>query len=148
MTDAELLAQFETRTLPFSEWTHRAHVKVAFLYLREHPFSQALEKLRNGIKAYNAANNRPDGPTEGYNETTTHAMAHLIAAMMIAYGKTHPVASADEFCDKHPQLMSQYVLRFFYSPERRRSPLAKTQFVEPDLTALPRIPADSAKTTR
>jgi hypothetical protein len=139
MDDHELLSQFENLTLPFAQWTHRAHVKVAYLYLRQYPFSQAMEKLRNGIKAYNAANNRPDGPTEGYNETTTHAMAHLICAVVRAYDKTHPVTTADSFCDMHPQLMSQYVLRFFYTPQRRMDPRAKKQFVEPDLTALPKF---------
>jgi hypothetical protein len=139
MDDEQLLAQFENQTLPFSEWTHRAHVKVAYLYLRKHPFPQALEHLRKGIKAYNAANNRPDGPMQGYNETTTHALTHLICAVMRAYDKTHPVTTADSFCDVHTELMSQYVLRFFYTVERRTNPLAKTQFVEPDLAPLPKI---------
>jgi hypothetical protein len=139
MTDAELLNQFESLTLPFDQWTHRAHVKVAYMYLLKHPFPEALIKLRTGIKAYNAANNRPDGPNTGYNETTTHALAHLICAVMRAYGKTFPVNSADEFCDKHPQLMTHYVLRFFYSPAQRMHPLAKAQFVEPDLAPLPKL---------
>jgi outer membrane protein assembly factor BamD (BamD/ComL family) len=139
MTDDQLLSEFEQCTLPFEQWTHRSHVKVAYLYLRKMPFDQALDQVRTAIKRYNAANNRPDGPLTGYNETTTRALLHLIAAVMAAYGKTFSVDSADEFCDKHPQLMSQYILRFFYSPERRTHPSAKTQFVEPDLTALPKI---------
>jgi len=139
MTDEELLRQFEQCTLPFAQWTHRSHVKVAYLYLRKMPFDKALEQIRTAIKRYNAANNRPDGPATGYNETTTRALLHLIAAVMAAYGDAFPVDNADEFCDKHPQLMSHYILRFFYSPQRRMDPLAKTQFVEPDLTALPKI---------
>jgi hypothetical protein len=139
MTDADLLTQFESLTLPFSQWTHRAHVKVAYLYLRKYPFPEALSRLRTGIMAYNAANNRPDGPTEGYNQTTTHALAHLIAAVMRAYDKTHPVTTADSFCDMHPELMTHYILRFFYTPQRRMHPLAKTQFIEPDLAPLPKI---------
>jgi hypothetical protein len=109
------------------------------LYLRRYPFAEALERMRVGIKAYNAANNRPDGPTTGYNETTTHAMVHLIAAVMYAYDRTHPVTTADSFCDIHPQLMSQYVLRFFYSPQRRMHPSAKAEFIEPDLAPLPKL---------
>ncbi|HUB25945.1 MAG TPA: hypothetical protein VL992_10995 [Tepidisphaeraceae bacterium] len=139
MDDAQLLEQFENLTLPFSQWTHRAHVKVAYLYLRKHPFPEAMDRIRTGIKAYNKANNRPDGPREGYNETTTHALAHLICAVMRAYDKTHPVATADSFCDMHPQLMSQYALRFFYTVQRRSDPRAKYEFVEPDLTPLPKF---------
>jgi hypothetical protein len=40
MTDRQFLRAFEMRTLPFNQWTHRAHVKVAFLYLRDFPFDR------------------------------------------------------------------------------------------------------------
>lgn len=139
MDDQEFLSSFERLSLPFSQWTHRAHVKAAFLYLRSHPFDEALNRLRKGIKAYNSANQVPEGPTSGYNETTTHAFLHLIAATMAAYGEEMPTPTADAFCDTHPQLMTRNALRFFYSPQRRMHPLAKMQFLEPDLAKLPRI---------
>ena len=139
MDDAEFLRQFESRTLPFAQWTHRAHVRIAFLYLRAHPFEQALPRMRNGVKAYNAANHVPESPTSGYNETTTHAFLHLVAATIAAYEHVIPTTSADAFCDAHPQLMTRHALRLFYSPQRRMHPLAKTQFVEPDLAPLPAI---------
>jgi hypothetical protein len=139
MDDSQLLEQFENLTLPFDQWTHRCHVKIAYLYLRRDPFDQALNRIRAGIKAYNKANNRPEGPMEGYNETTTRALFHLIAAVMRAYDPVFPVTTADSFCDAHPQLMSKHVLRFFYSPQQRMHPLAKTQFVEPDLAPLPKL---------
>ncbi len=138
-SDAELLQQFEDCTLPFAEWTHRAHVKVAFLYLRELSFEAALEKMRSGIKAYNQAHRVPEGLMRGYHETTTRAMLQLIHATMAAYGKTFPTPDADTFCDTHPHLLNKHVLRLFYSPERRMHPDAKTQFVEPDLAPLPNI---------
>jgi hypothetical protein len=141
MEDHELLQKFEDLSLPFDQWTHRAHVKVAFLYLRSHPFQEALTRVRCGIKAYNAHNKVPEGPTSGYNETTTHAFLHLIAAIMSAYGPVMPTPTADSFCDMHPQLLTKNVLRFFYSPQQRMHPLAKTQFIEPDLAPLPRIVA-------
>lgn len=142
--DARFLRQFEARTLPFEQWTHRAHVRVAYLYLCENAFEQALARMRQGVQRYNAANNVPESETSGYNETTTHAFLHLIAAVKSAYAKTHPVATSEEFCDMHPQLMNKHVLRLFYSPQRRMDPRAKTQFVEPDLAPLPRILSDDA----
>src|SRR5215212_3062820 len=102
MDDCEFLKQFEDLSLPFEQWTHRAHVKVAYLYLRAHGFTEALQCLRRGIKSYNARNNVPDTPTSGYNETTTHAFLHLIAATIAAYGETLPTPDADSFCDAHP----------------------------------------------
>jgi hypothetical protein len=139
MDDRELLRQFEALTLPLDQWTHRAHVRVAHTYLGDHPFDEALRRVRASIKAYNAKNNVPESTTSGYNETTTHAMLHVVAATMRAYAKTHPVADAGAFCDMHPQLMNKHALRLFYSPQRRMHPDAKLKFVEPDLAPLPRI---------
>jgi hypothetical protein len=139
MDDAELLRHFETLTLPFERWTHRAHVRVAFSYLRAHAFDDALAHMRAGVKAYNAANHVPESPTSGYNETTTHAFLHLIAATMQSYGDVFPTETANAFCDAHPQLMTRHVLRLFYSPQQRMHPLAKTQFIEPDLAPLPKL---------
>jgi hypothetical protein len=139
MDDEEFLQRFEDCTLPFEQWTHRSHVKVAFLYLRTLPFDQALARIRCGIKKYNAAHQVPQGPTSGYNETTTQAFLRLIAATMQAYGEALATPNANTFCDRHPQLMTRHALRFFYSPEARMHPLAKTEFVEPDLSPLPAL---------
>jgi hypothetical protein len=139
MTDDEHLRAFEDLSLPFDQWTHRAHVKVAFIYLTRHPFEEALNRMRAGVKAFNARHAVPENQTSGYNETTTHAFLHLIAATLHAYGQSHPAPDADAFCDTHPQLMTRHALRLFYSPARRMHPLAKTQFVEPDLAPLPKM---------
>jgi hypothetical protein len=66
-------------------------------------------------------------------------MLHLIAATRQAYRHTHPVKTADEFCDMHPQLMTKHALRLFYSPTRRMHPEAKAKFIEPDLAPLPKL---------
>ena len=49
MDDEELFKQFENLSLPFAQWTHRAHVKVAYLYLSAHPFDQALVLAMNNL---------------------------------------------------------------------------------------------------
>jgi hypothetical protein len=141
MNDEEFLQQFESCSLPFEEWTHRAHVKIAFLYLQKLPFQAALDMVRRRIKAYNAAQDVPEGPTSGFNETTTQAFMRLVAATMNAYGAVLPTPDSESFCNTHPQLMSKHVLRLFYSPRRRMRPEAKHQFVEPDLGQLPLLPS-------
>jgi len=137
VSDDDFLSRFEDCSLPFDQWNHRAHVKIAFLYLRDNSFDGAIDKMRASIKAYNAVHNVPEGPMAGYNETTTVAFLHLVDSVMSAYGDIFPTADADTFCDTHPQLMSKHILRLFYSPERRGHPAAKTQFLEPDLAPLP-----------
>ena len=139
MTDDELLNAWADCTLPLAQWTHRAHVRVAFTLLRRHPFGEALARMREGIQAYNRHHDVPESPTSGYNETTTHAFLHLVAATMSAYSAALPTPDADSFCDAHPQLQTRHALRLFYSPQRRMDPRAKAEFLEPDLAALPRI---------
>lgn len=135
MDDDDFIAQFEACSFPFDQWHHRAHVKLAYLYLMRHGFEMAGEKLRQGIRAYNAANNIPDQPLSGYHETITQFWLRIIQMTVQEYG---PLATADEFFDFHPQLSQKKNHRLFYSPGLFTSPLAKREFVEPDLAALPK----------
>lgn len=139
MNDDDLLRAFEECTLPFDQWTHRCHVKVAYLYLRQLPYDEALARMRAGIQKYNAASGVPETETSGYNETTTQAFVRLIAATLGAYEEIFPTDCADAFCDLHAQLMTRHALRFFYSPARRADPRAKAEFLEPDLAQLPPV---------
>jgi hypothetical protein len=54
--DREFLERFEALTLSFDRWTHRAHVKVAYLYAMRYPLAESIDRMRAGIKAYNAHN--------------------------------------------------------------------------------------------
>jgi len=133
--DDLLIQQFENCTFPFSEWHHRVHVKLAYLYVVRFGPEVAGQKLRNGIRAYNAANGVQDAPTSGYHDTMTQAWVWIINATLRAYGRR---ATADEFVEFHPQLREKKILRLFYSPEVFMSSRAKHEFVEPDLTDLPK----------
>lgn len=137
-SDQSILEAFEACTLPKAEWDQRMHVAVAFLYLREHGLEGALEFMRTGVQKLNASHGVEEGPFMGYNETTTVAFLHLVDAVRLAYENLYPAATAEEFCDLHPELMNKHVLRFFYSPDRRGVPEAKTTFIEPDLAPLPK----------
>jgi hypothetical protein len=135
MTDDALLRQFEDGTFPFDQWVHRAHVKVAYLYLTKYPLKIAAVKMRAGIRAYNAGHCVPDEPTRGYHATITLAWLRIIHTTIHLYGRAD---SADEFVDSQPQLLEKKSLRLFYSPELMMSARAKREFVEPDLAPLPR----------
>ncbi len=140
MDDARLLQAFESTELPFQEWTHEAHLRVAYLYLSKHGFEEGLPRLRSGIKRYNAAHEVPEGPTSGYNETTTVAFARIVDTIRRAYAEAIPTSDSTSFVEAHPQLQNKHILRFFYSPAQRLKPEAKHSFVEPDLAPLPQLP--------
>jgi hypothetical protein len=134
MTDEQLLDGFRRAAVAPADWTHRAHIRIAWLHLTRLPFDEALGAVRAGIKALNAANAVEDGPTSGYHETVTVAWLRIVASTI----RHHPRGdTSDAFCDGNPHLLSRTVLRLFYSKEQILSPQAKAKFVEPDLTALP-----------
>lgn len=134
MTDEEHLRQFEDQSLPRDLWHHRAHLKVAYLYLTRFPFAEALHRLRTGIRAYNAAQGIVDSPTGGYHETMTCAWAQLVHTTLCQFG---PAASSDAFFDAQTQLKEKRALLLFYSRDRIMSPEAKASFLPPDLAPLP-----------
>jgi hypothetical protein len=134
MNDDAFIQQFEACSFPFDQWHHRAHVKLAYLYLTRYGFDAAGTKLRNGIRAYNAAHNVPDQPASGYHETITQFWLRIVETTVQQYGE---LPTADEFFDFHPQLSQKKNHRLFYSPGLFMSPEAKREFVKPDLTDLP-----------
>ena len=133
--DADFIAQFESQRWPLDQWHHSSHVRLAYLCLTTHPFEQAAERVRNGIRRYNAAHGITDTPTTGYHETMTVAWLRLVEMVLQEYGEAE---DAQGFLEAHPELLQKEALRLFYSRNCMMSPEAKRSFVEPDLTPLPR----------
>ena len=133
-SDSAFLKAFVDCTIPIAEWKHRSHLKVAYLFLGQHPFPEALDRVRESIKRYNAATNTPETLDRGYHETITVAWLKLVQFTLAEYG---PAASADEFLEAQEHLLNRKALRFFYSRENLVSWRAKAEFVAPDLTPFP-----------
>jgi len=134
MTDDEHLQRFEDQSLPLEQWTHRAHLKVAYLYLLRFSFDETLSRLQTGIRAYNAAQGIVDSPMGGYHETMTCAWLQLVHTTLCQFG---PAETADAFFDAQPQLTQKRALLLFYSRDRIMSAEAKAMFIAPDLAPLP-----------
>ena len=132
MIDGEFLRAFEHTTLPLSLWTHEAHVRMAWLYLRARPWDAALEAIRLGVQRYNASL----GKSAAYHETVTCAYARVIRARIAARPElgafdAFRAANADLFDRESPPLLRHYRRDTILS-ER-----ARAAFVEPDLEPLP-----------
>ena len=80
MNDQQLLAAFESCTLPSEQWDHRAHVRIAYLYASQLGLADAIDRVRIGIKAYNKATDTPEAIDRGYHETMTLAFTTLVFA--------------------------------------------------------------------
>lgn len=134
MRDAEFLKAFESCCLPEDQWTHEAHVRMAWLYLQQLPLPLAIPVVREGIKRYNASLNKP----LGYHETITQAFLHLISGR-IQNGEGPP--SFAIFCSQNRDLLDRQMtaLLTHYRKETLFSQLARETFVCPDLSPLPSI---------
>ena len=143
MNDADLLTAFEDCSLPIEQWTHRTHVRVAYLFASTHDFASAVDRMREKIKAYNKATDTPEEIDRGYHETITQAFMRLVFAANL---QTGPHGSSDDFCDSHPELLTKQAVLSYYSRERIMTRVAKTGFVEPDLCPLPSVVGDSITT--
>lgn len=144
MTDDEFLAAFEGCAFDRTEWTHAAHVRMAWLYLtRAAPGADVLGAVRAGLQRLNAAlrARHPAAPgrapdprgLDGYHETVTAAFVRVIAA------RVRPGEGFAAFADRNPDLFDRAfpALLAHYSPERLYAPAARGAFLEPDRAPLP-----------
>lgn len=123
----DLIRRFEDGTLPASEFHHRDHVHVAWLYLQEEPPLAALARFTEGLKSF-AARNGADGL---YHETITWAYLLLIHERM---ARSENGESWEEFAARNADLLTwkPSVLDGYYRAETLASDLARRVFVMPD----------------
>ncbi len=130
LSDTDFLAAVEAATYPGEDFRHRAHVRLAWLCLREHGFESGLERVRGLIQRYAAAL----GATGKYHETLTRAWAELVqVGLDAAPGAT----SFDAFLEARPELCDSRLLERYYRKETLDSLDARAGWVPPDRAPLP-----------
>lgn len=124
MDDDALLAAFEDASLPLTELTHRAHVRLAWLHLRREAFGLAGERLCASLRRYAIAHRK-----EGlFHATITWAYLALVHERM----QDGP-ASFAAFADANEDLLDHRggAIRRHYDDTTLASPRARTVFVLP-----------------
>lgn len=123
----DLIRRFEDGTLPASDFHHRDHVRLAWLYLDGEPPLTALSRFTEGLKRF-ASRNGAEGL---YHETITWAYLLLIHERKARAGAGE---TWDEFAARNPDLLSwkPSVLDGYYRKETLDSDLARRVFVMPD----------------
>lgn len=129
--DAAFLAALEDTSLPLSEFTHRNHLRAAWLYLRSHPLPQAAQRCGDAIRQYAAAH----GAAGKYHHTLTLAFMHIIRARM----RRSEAPDWESFLTEFPELTSnaRTLIAAHYSDEVLQSSRARQEFVPPDRQPLP-----------
>jgi hypothetical protein len=125
MTDEAFARAFENGTVSPAEFGHLAHVRVAWVYLREAPsVEEALARMRDAIRRFAAA----AGASQKYHETLTVVWMKLLADVQ-ARGASGELAGV---LRAHPALADKDLPLRYYSRERLFSDEARTAWVEPD----------------
>lgn len=133
MDDSELMTRFRDSSISREDWTHLAHIRVAWLHLRQFTLQESMTRLRAGIKALNQAIGVENGPESGYHETMTWAWLHVVRAN-IRNGV--PLRDSLDFCEQNPHLR-RTLLRLFYTRDLIMSAEARRSIVQPDIGPLP-----------
>lgn len=132
MDDQAFLKAFEDGTLSPSEFSHRGHIRMAWLYLRAYGWDEGIVRIRSGIQAFAARL----GATTKYHETITVCWARVVQHMI--QDQPH-INNFDDFIAHFPQILDSHLIERHYSAELLRSPLARQQWVEPDLVLMPSL---------
>ena len=130
MSDEQFLAEFEAGTLPKEEFSHRQHVRLAWLYLGRYEFADASRRVVEGIQRFAERH----GATGLYHETITQAWLRLIAD-----GRKRAPAAATfaGFMEANPALAAKGALDPYYDPVRLKTDEARVRFLGPDRASLP-----------
>ena len=127
MTDEAFIDAFERTTLPADEFTHAAHVRAGWWYLRHHSLGIAIDRFTRSLRAFADAK----GVTGKYHETLTVAWMLLIAERL---PESREMAW-EQFVAQHSDLLEKpSPLARYYSSETLQSDRARGQFVMPDLS--------------
>jgi len=122
LDDAMLVTRWQDGTLPFEQWTHEAHLRVAWQLARA--YAEPLPVMAAGIQAYNA---RHQGRTSvGFHSTLTRFwMESLIKRSPERY------ASFEVFTAAFPELLDPQFPLDFYDHKTLFSDNAKHGWVPP-----------------
>ena len=99
MTDAALAAAFEAGTLPPSDFHHREHLRLAWLYLQRHGPAGTEQRLLRGLQALAIRAGRP----AKFDAALTRAWLRRIEQ---AASANPPAPSSEAFIAMHPELLT------------------------------------------
>lgn len=131
-SDLAFQEEVESYRFPVSDFNHRAHVRLAYIYLVAHENKAATEKMHQTLLGLLKC--AGIDPSEKFHVTLTHAWILAVRHFM---SKTRAANSAKEFIDQHPQLLDSKIMMTHYSADVLFSEKTRCSFVPPDLDPIP-----------
>jgi hypothetical protein len=134
-SDQEFRTAFEAGAYAPAAFSHRAHIRLAYVYLATNDVERAAALMRasllNFLKVHGIT------PTR-YHETLTQgwilAVHHFMHRCPTAF-------SSDDFIAREPMLLDSRIMLTHYSTDLLFSDKARAAFVEPNLDPIPRYAA-------
>jgi hypothetical protein len=130
--DRRFCAEFAACRMDPSAFGHRAHIRLAYIYLAEHDADTALTLMRSALLAFIEHHKIP---VAKYHETLTQAWILAVRHFMAISPDSESSAS---FIAGNPRLLDSKIMLTHYSTEVLFSPEARARFVEPNLELIPR----------
>ncbi len=129
--DIEFRDAFEIGNVPASEFHHRDHLRLAYVYLCENETSVAFNLVKGAILRFLKLNGVP---AEKYHETITLAWIQAVRHFM---ERCHTAESFDELIANDVRLLDTEIMLTHYKRETLYSDTARYKFVSPDLQPIP-----------
>ena len=131
--DQSFQRDVESCAFPVSEFNHRAHLRLAYIYLVQgDDVEWAIGKMRETLlKLLMFAG---IDPSQKYHETMTRAWLMIVHQFMNSGVEAN---SADQFLNGNKSLMGADTLYQYYSEDRLYSQHARQEFLKPDIKPLP-----------
>lgn len=129
--DQAFAEQFEACAIAPDQFNHRAHLRLAYVYLCADGVDAAATRMKDSLLAY-LAHLQVD-PAK-FHETMTRAWVMAVQHFLL---KTPTFADFDAFIDANPVLMDTKIMLTHYSAETLFSAQARARFVAPDRQSIP-----------
>jgi len=131
--DQEFKSQVEACEFPVPEFDHRAHLRLAYVYLVEGSAEQAVQLMREALTGL--LKHAGVDPSKKYHETLTEAWILAVHHFM---SNTDSCESTDDFIEKNNVMLDSKIMMMHYSAEVLFSEQARQSFVEPNISPIPR----------
>ena len=129
--DQKFRREFESCKFPSAEFSHREHIRLAYVYLSEYDTDTAHQLMRSALLSFLEYHSID---VTKYHETITRAWIMAVRHFM---ENTPSSESSDNFIEKNPRMLDSKIMMTHYSVEVLFSDEARAKFVEPNLEPIP-----------
>lgn len=123
---------FEAGRVSPADFTHRQHLRLAYVNLCDQSLDAAHIRIRTSINQLLVQNGLDTG---NYHETLTLSWLKAVQYFMTRSAK--PFQSADQFMADSAIVLDSKAMLTHYSSDRLFSEAARSRFLEPDLQPIP-----------